>query len=148
LRGAQSADILLTTMWPSGITKGTHVPLGTENTPGPSSKEIAALCSALKARYHFSMSPGAYFWEREPFMYETKDQTEKQQFNVFISMRHYGYANKAIDISSFTLPRTDTSVERPPGTSASPFTSFDNAPKKRAHEGTYIRFQHGDRDHR
>ncbi|CAI4216327.1 unnamed protein product [Parascedosporium putredinis] len=33
LKGAQSADILLTTMWPQGIMKGTKVPLGTGHAP-------------------------------------------------------------------------------------------------------------------
>lgn len=148
LRGAQSADIMLTTMWPRGITKGSHVPLGAENTPGPSSKEIAALCSTLKPRYHFAMSPDAYFWEREPFMHEAKDQTEKPQFTRFISVAPYGNTNKAKAIYAFTIPQADTSVEIPPGTTASPFTSFDKASKKRAHEGPYSRFQQDDRDHR
>ncbi|SPN96830.1 related to meiotically up-regulated gene 161 protein [Cephalotrichum gorgonifer] len=148
LRGAQSADILLTTMWPLGITKGSHVPLGPDSTAGPSSKEVAMLCSSLKPRYHFSASPQAFFWEREPFLHEAKDQSEHPRFTRFISMALFGNANKAKAIYAFTLPRADTSVEIPPGTTASPFASLDRGQKKRPHDGSYSRFQHDDRDHR
>ncbi|MBE3045082.1 hypothetical protein IMZ48_21515 [Candidatus Bathyarchaeota archaeon] len=145
LRGAQSADILLTTMWPQGVTNKSKVPLSPENTPSKASKEIATLCAALKPRYHLSMSQGAFFWEREPFLHAQKDQTEKPRITRFISVAPYGNANKAKAIYAFTLPQVDTSVEIPPGTTASPFASLDA--RKRPHESTFSRFQQDDRGH-
>lgn len=147
LRGAQSADILLTTMWPQGVTKGSKVPLSPDNTPSKTSKEIATLCATLKPRYHLSMSQDAFFWEREPFLHQAKDQTEKPRITRFISMAPFGNANKAKAIYAFTLPQVDTSVEIPPGTTASPFASLEGASKKRPHDGSYSRFQHDDRGH-
>lgn len=149
LRGAQSADILLTSVWPQGVTKGSQVPVSPDSTSSErGSKEIAALSSALKPRYHFSMSRGPYFWEREPFLHNPKDESEKPRVTRFISMAPYGNENKAKSIYAFTLPQVDTSVEIPPGTTASPFASADGTTKKRPHDGSYSRFQHDDRDHR
>ncbi|PKS06483.1 hypothetical protein jhhlp_007231 [Lomentospora prolificans] len=148
LKGAQTADILLSTMWPDGITKGSKVPLGPGNVPGRGSAEIASLCASLKPRYHFTISPGAFFWEREPFMHEPKDGSEKPKFTRFISMAPFGNDKKAKALYAFSLPRVDTAVEIPLGTTASPFAQHDRSSKKRAHEGSYSRFQQDDREHR
>lgn len=148
LRGAQSADILLTSMWPEEVTKGSRVPLSPENTPSKASKEIATLCSTLKPRYHLTMSRGDFFWEREPYLHQPKDETEKPRVTRFISVAPYGNAAKAKAIYAFSLPQVDTSVEIPPGTTVSPFPSHGSSSKKRPHDGAFSRFQHDDRGHR
>lgn len=145
LRGAQSADILLTSIWPEGVTKGSRVPISPENTPLRASKEIAMLCSTLKPRYHLTMSPGDFFWEREPYLHQPKDETEKPRITRFISVAPYGNANKAKAMYAFSLPPVDTSVEIPPGTTASPFVSPGGSSQKRPHDESYRRFQHEDR---
>jgi len=150
LKGAQSADILLTTMWPNDVTKGSKVPLASGYTPGRGSDEIAALCAALKPRYHFTTSPDAFFWEREPFMHEPQDESGKSgkpKFTRFISMAPFGNDKKAKALYAFSLPKVDTVVEIPPGTTASPFAHHIRASRKRPHESTYSRFQHDEREH-
>ncbi|KAL8815568.1 MAG: hypothetical protein Q9223_005306, partial [Gallowayella weberi] len=61
LRGANSADILLTSLWPLDIRKGSNISLpdGVETPTGE--QFVADLCSALRPRYHFSTSNDAFY---------------------------------------------------------------------------------------
>lgn len=126
IHGARSADILLTTTWPTSVTKGSKIlvpdgitaPLGQDHT--------ADLCAALKPRYHFSSSN--FFFEREPFFHNpTQDAPDTRPLTRFISLAPYGNPAKQKALYAFSLlPLADTTVALPPGTTASPFL-----PKKR-----------------
>jgi hypothetical protein len=126
LHGANTADILLTTTWPASITKGSKVHLTDGATIPLAHNHISDLCSALKPRYHFSSSD--FFFEREPFVHDpTQDAPEIKHLTRFISLAAHGNAVKQKALYAFSLPAsTDTTVELPVGTTASPFL-----PKKR-----------------
>ncbi|OAQ72500.1 CWFJ domain-containing protein [Pochonia chlamydosporia 170] len=141
LRGANSADILLTSMWPANVWNGSKITLeASQQAAVQSTQGIAELCAALKPRYHISSSPSAFFYEREPFVHPSSSETEPPTITRFISMAPYGNEAKAKAMYAFTLNKSDASV--PPGVTASPFTSH----KKRARndDSSYSRFGHHD----
>ena len=137
LRGANSADILLTSMWPADIWQGSKAPLEPPQQASiQSTKAIAELCAALKPRYHISASPGSFFYEREPFLHPSNGESDVNSITRFISMAPYGNEAKAKAMYAFTLNRSDTTA--PPGTTSSPFAIHQ---KKRARpEDSYSRF--------
>ncbi|KAF6842639.1 cwfJ domain-containing protein [Colletotrichum musicola] len=148
LKGANRADILLTTVWPAGVWSGSKVALAPENQAAiESTAEVAELCTTLKPRYHFSTSPTEFFYEREPFIHPVEENSEDAPVTRFISMAPYGNASKAKALYAFTLTLNDTSVERPLGATLTPFSP--RKPKRRAQEdGTYSRFANGEDDGR
>ena len=137
LRGANTADILLTAMWPAGVWKGSKVALDpAQQAAVQSTSAIADLCAALKPRYHLSASPDAFFYEREPFVHPSAEATDAPSITRFISMAPFGNDVKAKAMYAFSLNKTDAAV--PPGVTASP---FDPQEKKRSHgDGSYSRF--------
>ncbi|KAF4983764.1 hypothetical protein FZEAL_887 [Fusarium zealandicum] len=142
LRGANSADILLTSMWPSGVWNGSQVALDpTQQASIAISEPIAELCAALKPRYHLSVSPTGFFYEREPFVHPTEKDTDNPAVTRFISMAPYGNDAKAKTMYAFSLNKGDVSI--PVGATASPFNpkSKKRAPK----DDSYSR--HGQDDH-
>ncbi|PHH88063.1 hypothetical protein CDD83_8048 [Cordyceps sp. RAO-2017] len=143
LRGANSTDILLTSMWPTGVWAGSRVALEPSQQASIQSTEaIAELCAALKPRYHFSASPGDFFYEREPFLHPPATDSDTQHATRFISMAPYGNDAKAKSLYAFSLNRSDTGVPR--GATGSPFAP---QPRKRPHgDETYSRFGHHDDD--
>ncbi|KAI5209863.1 hypothetical protein E4T39_00598 [Aureobasidium subglaciale] len=117
LRGANTADILVTSEWPAEIRTGSNAPYTGDE---PSSQQgVADLCTVLKPRYHFSFSDG--FLEREPFFHAQGEDDSGYQVTRFISLAPFGNATKQKWIYAFTL---DTSVEPtatvPSGVTASP----------------------------
>lgn len=125
LRGANSADILITSQWPDGIHNGSKVELDTGDKP-ESQTCLAELCTVLKPRYHFSTSPLAFF-EREPF-YHNKDADHSETFHItrFISLGSFMNPNKAKWIYAFSLdPTASTPVSLPAGVTPSPFPTND-----------------------
>lgn len=147
LKGASKADILLTTIWPAGVWAGSTVSIAPENqTMLASTQEVAELCDAIRPRYHFSMSPGDFFYEREPFVHPPKEGSSANDpvsFTRFISMAPCGNPAKAKAMYAFTLPLGDTtSFEAPPGSTPSPFAA--RAPKRKpADDEGYSRFASG-----
>lgn len=147
LRGVNNADILLTTMWPSDVWKNSakakELNIGSESAP--SSATIAELCAALKPRYHFSMSPGDFSFEREPFFPETNEENKDNGVDLtrFISLAPWGNTAKAKAMFAFTLNR-DAITTPPPGSTLTPF--FRPPPKRSAEDAGFSRFSHG-RDH-
>ncbi|KAB5551114.1 cwfJ domain-containing protein [Coniochaeta sp. 2T2.1] len=122
LKGANSADILLTAVWPAWIWRGSSTNVPPEPSKIPASESIADLCSALKPRYHFSSSPSDFFYEREPFFHapsgeETDPSTEVTRF---ISLAPYGNEAKAKALYAFTLSREPLAA-LPQGSTVSPF---------------------------
>jgi len=123
LKGANTADILLTSEWPFGISLGSKVPMPSDEAQPAAHHVLAELNAALKPRYHFSTSP--FFYEREPFFHPAEDNTDANATyptTRFISLAPFGNANKQKWIYAFTLaPSLDASVTIPPGSTASPF---------------------------
>ncbi|KAI9775154.1 MAG: hypothetical protein M1839_001405 [Geoglossum umbratile] len=120
LRGANSADLLLTYEWPESIQRGSGVTLPDSPNP-PQRPEIASLCSVLKPRYHFSTSPGA-FYEREPFFHELtgEDQTTRR-ITRFLSLADFGNDKKAKWLYAFSINPADPPPSAiPVGATASP----------------------------
>lgn len=130
LKGANSADILLTTAWPDNIQRGSKVDSAALDANQPSSNQSAAdLCAALKPRYHFSTSTA--FYEREPFFHPPSTEQPDPAYRItrFISLATFGNASKQKWIYAFTLdPTAAPPTTLPQGTTPSPFPL---APKKR-----------------
>ncbi|KAI5466034.1 CwfJ C-terminus 1-domain-containing protein-like protein [Mariannaea sp. PMI_226] len=147
LRGANSADILLTSMWPAGVWSGSKKALDSAHQSSVAvSTPIADLCTALKPRYHISYSPGPFFYEREPFLHPLEKDSETPSVTRFISMAPYGNENKAKAMYAFTLNKADASI--PEDATSSPFNS---KMKKRPHsDESYSRYgnDHHDDRHR
>lgn len=145
LRGANSTDILLTSMWPAKVWTGSKLVLEPADQAAVSSSEdIADLCAALKPRYHLSASPGAFFYEREAFVQQSEKDPNIVSTTRFISMATYGNDKKAKAMYAFTLNTADNTV--PPGATASPFISKATNKRGRQDEG-YSRFGHRDDGH-
>lgn len=143
LKGANSADILLTSMWPASVWTGSKVALEpAQQAAVASTPSIAELCAALKPKYHLSASPDAFFYEREPFVYPTEKESDNPFVTRFISMAPYGNDAKAKAMYAFTLNKGDASI--PPGATSSP---FNPKTKKRVHnDDSYGRFGHHGHD--
>ncbi|KAI0378005.1 CwfJ C-terminus 1-domain-containing protein-like protein [Hypomontagnella monticulosa] len=133
LRGANTADILLTTCWPSQIWANSSKTLTTEEQSTiASTDEIADLCATLKPRYHFSMSPADFFYEREPFFHPpSSPDSDQTPVTRFISMAPYGNTAKAKAMYAFNLVPGESASSIPPGSTVSPFLTKTN-PRKRA----------------
>ncbi|THX52279.1 hypothetical protein D6D06_06826 [Aureobasidium pullulans] len=142
LRGANTADILVTSEWPAEIRTGSNAAyIGEEATL---QQGVADLCTVLKPRYHFSFSDG--FLEREPFFHAQGEDDAGYQVTRFISLAPYGNAHKQKWIYAFTL---DTSVAPtatvPSGVTASPLQFAGK--KRKAVESqaqSFSRFSGGD----
>lgn len=151
LRGANSADILLTTTWPSGVSNGSRVPITPENQAAiASSEEIADLCAALKPRYHFSTSPNEFFYEREPFFHPPSNpESDEKAVTRFISLAPFGNSAKQKALYAFNLQVGETTSSVPAGSTVSPFLARSN-PRKRAAPtdgDSYGRFSNGHDHH-
>ncbi|KAI1819452.1 CwfJ C-terminus 1-domain-containing protein-like protein [Xylaria intraflava] len=149
LRGANTADILLTTTWPEAVTTASNVAIAPENKGAIlASAEIAELCSALKPRYHFSVSPAAFFYEREPFLHDpTDDQSDSKAITRFISLAPFGNLSKAKALYAFNITPGESISSVPPGCTATPFRSTRRKRPERGDEGQFSRFGNG-HDHR
>ncbi|GAB1310761.1 CwfJ domain-containing protein [Madurella fahalii] len=151
LRGANNADILLTTMWPTDVwnnsAKAKEMQISA--TTAASSQTIAELCEALKPRYHFAMSPDNFCFEREPFFPEAAedDKGKGLQITRFISLAPWLNPAKAKSMYAFTL-NGEAVISPPPGSTLSPF--FKPAMRKRtADQAEFSRFAHShDHGHR
>lgn len=125
LRGANSADILVTSQWPASIRTGSKVEVNFGDGEPTSQQCIADLCSALKPRYHFSATPDA-FYEREPFFHApTEAAPNVYPITRFISLAAYGNSKKQKWIYAFSLdPSAALPVAIPAGTTPSPLSSM------------------------
>ncbi|KAH9996118.1 CwfJ C-terminus 1-domain-containing protein-like protein [Xylariaceae sp. FL0662B] len=149
LRGANTADILLTTCWPSGVWTNSSITLAPENKAAiASTHEIADLCATLKPRYHFTTSPTDFFYEREPFFYPPSDpDLDRKAVTRFISLAPFGNTSKAKALYAFNLVPGDSSSSIPQGSTASPFLIRTNPRKRPVHDDDHPgRFANG-RDH-
>ncbi len=145
LRGANTADILLSTSWPASIRTGSKVPIPEGAVETPSYDHISDLCAALKPRYHFSVSSD-FFYEREAFFHpSSQDAPDARPITRFISIAAYGNASKQKSLYAFSLQSSaDTTTPLPPGATASPFIARTNGKKRLAVDPEpYSRFSTG-----
>ncbi|KAI1198733.1 CwfJ C-terminus 2-domain-containing protein-like protein [Nemania serpens] len=145
LRGANTADILLTASWPAAVTTNSTVAIAPENKDAVlASQEIAELCAALKPRYHFSASPAAFFYEREPFLHPPADnESDSKAITRFISLAPLGNSSKAKALYAFSITPGEPITSIPIGCTPSPFLS---SARKRAvpdDDGQFSRFGNG-----
>ncbi|OCK85172.1 hypothetical protein K432DRAFT_343663 [Lepidopterella palustris CBS 459.81] len=139
LRGANTADILVTNQWPAGIRTGSKVNYASEQGEPSPQQCLADLCSNLKPRYHFSVSPDA-FYEREPFFHApTEASPDTYPITRFISLASFGNPKKQKWIYAFSLdPNAAPPVAVPSGTTASPLSSVGNKrPAQPSQESSY-----------
>jgi hypothetical protein len=160
LRGANTADILLTTAWPASIRTGSKIPISADGTEPNSYQHISDLVAALKPRYHFSNS--SFWFEREPFFHSpTPDAPDARPLTRFISLAPHANPSKEKALYAFTLqPSADPLAPLPVGTTASPFRATENGKKRsplepepysrfsNGHENSHNRHKHGRRDPR
>jgi hypothetical protein len=119
LKGAHSADILITSQWPADIKVGSRIGFDAGGEEPSEQPCIAELCSALKPRYHFSLTPNAFF-EREPFFHQEKD-ADAYSITRFISLAAFNNSRKAKWIYAFSIdPTAAPPVTVPAGVTASP----------------------------
>ncbi|KAI0854163.1 CwfJ C-terminus 1-domain-containing protein-like protein [Daldinia vernicosa] len=132
LRGANATDILLTTCWPSKVwTNSSKALTPEEQSFITSTNEIADLCATLKPRYHFSMSPADFFYEREPFFHPpSSPDSDQKPVTRFISLASFGNAAKAKAMYAFNLVPGEVPSAIPPGSTVSPFIVRANTRKR------------------
>ncbi|KAI8958949.1 CwfJ C-terminus 1-domain-containing protein-like protein [Daldinia sp. FL1419] len=134
LRGANATDILLTTCWPSKVwTNSAKALTPEEQSSITSTDEIADLCATLKPRYHFSMSPADFFYEREPFFHPPSSSDSDQSLVTrFISLAPFGNASKAKAMYAFNIVPGESASSIPAGSTMSPFIIKTNTRKRPA----------------
>jgi len=151
LRGATTADILVTSDWPEDIRKRSKVDFALEVQP-QSQQCIADLDVVLKPRYHFSTSGGA-FYEREPFFHAPGDETDNlYPITRFISLAAYGNPNKQKWIYAFSIdPSASHPASPPAGSTACPVILSEKkrpAPEQREQALVYDDGSRGRRPHK
>lgn len=141
LKGANSADLLITSEWPSDILTGSKAEYN-DDLP-VSQASISELCSTLKPRYHFTTS--AQFYEREPFFHVPEEAGEGYAVTRFISLACFGNTTKQKWIYAFSLdPSAVAPTSIQPGTTASPLAFAGKKRKAGANDGqTFSRYSNG-----
>ncbi len=145
LHGANEADILLTSIWPSSICKGSKMSVPDGNMDPPSSDLVSDLCAKLRSRYHLSSSE--FFFEREPFFVasQTEGEDSPRQITRFISLAPLGNTQKEKSIYAFTIDtKSGPPSNIPPGTTSSPFASATKRRRPPSMEQQYSRFAQSD----
>lgn len=142
LRGANSADILLTSVWPSLVWNGSQQALPFDPDTVPTSDDIADLCATLKPRYHFCPSSGDFGFDRAPFFHAPPDPSSDPPVTRFVSLAPFGNAQKAKAMTAFSLAPPGP---LPTGSTVSPFLARSDMSKKRAapSEEGFSRFGNG-----
>jgi hypothetical protein len=150
LRGATTADILVTGQWPAGIRKRSKIEFNPEVDP-QAHECIADLDVVLKPRYHFSTS-GNTFYEREPFFHPpSEDADGLYPVTRFISLAAYGNPSKQKWIYAFSIdPTVSNALTAPSGSTASPLSLSDKkrAAPKYPESGLVYEDNHGRRPHK
>ena len=149
LQGANGAEILITSHWPTKLRSGSKVTVP-DNAQTPRTEQcVADLCSKIKPRYHFSISDDLFF-EREPFFHLTEDgKPDPGAITRFVSLAPFGNSSKQKWLYAFTIdPNAPTATTITPGTTASPFlTNNANQSMKRERDGwqteVYSRYSNG-----
>lgn len=142
LHGANSADILLTSIWPSLVWNGDQQALSFDPDIVPTSDDIADLCAILKPRYHFCPSPGVFNFDRVPFFHAPPDPSSDPPVTRFVSLAPFGNTQKAKTMTAISLAPPGPI---PSGSTVSPFLARSNTSRKRptASDEGFSRFGNG-----
>ena len=121
LRGAKTADILVTSDWPASVHSGSKAKLPEGANTDQGEQCVAELCATLKPRYHFSASSKG-FYEREPFFYLDNAEPDIRPITRFISLASFDNSLKQKSIYAFSLdPNASSPTMLPAGSTPSPF---------------------------
>lgn len=144
LHGANTADILVTSYWPTSVRSRSNIKLPEAAEEPPPEQCVADLCSALKPRYHFSTSD-QFFYEREPFFHLTKDEKpDISSITRFISLAAFNNPAKQKWLYAFSIdPNSAPPVAMAAGTTATPFTTSRKRQRIPDQEESYSRFSGG-----
>jgi hypothetical protein len=139
LKGANHADILITSEWPENINKGSKIDVPSSSKPAWVSC-VSELDLALKPKYHFSVSPLTYY-EREPFFHLMEEKTDPFKITRFISLAEFGNKAKQKWIYAFSIDTTATDpLSLPQGTTTSPLVVKTNKRSGAPTDQTSFRF--------
>ncbi|KAI9808918.1 MAG: hypothetical protein M1827_007143 [Pycnora praestabilis] len=149
LKGANTADILVTNDWPSSIMIGSKVTFNSDNEEPTSQQCITELCAKLKPRYHFSTSSDN-FYEREPFFHSpTEEASDSRPITRFLSLASYNNPSKQKWLYAFSLdPTAAPPSTLPPGTTASPLLNPTKKRRALPNREDYSRFSQINNHHR
>jgi hypothetical protein len=140
LSKGDQVHILVTSAWPTDITKFSKTkPALTPN----GSELVAKVNAALKPKYHFSFSEGA-FYEREPFFQEKDSSATDVDITRFISLAQFGNVEKQKWIYAFTLDTSATPSALPDNITTFPFASLQNRKRLVSQSETFRRFSKAD----
>lgn len=141
LRGAKSADILITSHWPLSIRSGSRVSCPDRVTLPLEEQCVADLCSTLKPRYHLTTSDET-FYEREPFFHLTdQGQPDNTCITRFISLAAFDNPSKQKFLYAFSIDLAAApSSTLPAGATASPITDSKKRSLFPPEERSYSRF--------
>ncbi|CAG8901829.1 unnamed protein product [Penicillium egyptiacum] len=147
LFGIHKTDILITNQWPKDVRLGSSCEVSGAKETVPSEFQcIADVCAALKPRYHFSRSDGAFF-EREPFFHmPTEEGVDVYPLTRFISLPTYGWSKNAI--YAFTLdPTAPFPSSIPTGSTICPWSAAQSRRKMLPSQSeSYQRYAPSDHD--
>jgi hypothetical protein len=148
LRGATTADILITSDWPEDIRKRSKVDFSPE-VPPQMQQCIADLDVVLKPKYHFTTSGGT-FYEREPFFHAPSEETDNlYPITRFISLASFGNSNKQKWIYAFSIdPSASHPVSPPAGSTACPVTLSEKKRVAPEHHEQALVYDDGSRGRR
>ena len=149
LRGANSTDILLTTVWPANVWNGSNVDIPVDPSSIRNGDSISDLVVALRPRYHFSPSTGDFAYEREPFYHPQTDSDQPTiDLTRFISLAPLGNSAKAKAMYAFSLTK-DAVTSPPVGSTITPYVQTGTKKRRADFDGGY-RFSrgHDDQHHR
>lgn len=148
LRGANSADILITSHWPLSIRTGSHIDVVDESKILPAEQCVADLCSTLRPRYHFSTSDET-FYEREPFFHlSSQGQPDAASITRFISLAAFDNPLKQKWLYAFSIdPSAAPPINLPAGTTASPLINSKKRNRLPDQDQSYSRFSKQQSNH-
>ena len=144
LHGANSADILVTSNWPTSVRSRSNIQLPEDAEEPPPEQCVADLCLALKPRYHFTTSD-QFFYEREPFFHLTEEeQPDTSSITRFISLAAFNNPTKQKWLYAFSIdPKSAPPVTMAAGTTATPFNVSRKRQRLPDQQESYSRFNGG-----
>lgn len=144
LKGANTADILLTSQWPSLIRGGSNSVIPAIANDPLGDESISDLCATIRPRYHFSASNT--FFEREPFFHlPTSEAPDIKPVTRFVSLAPFGNPGKQKSIYAFQLSAVPPATI-PLGSTASPFRWLNRKRRQDFDSTPFSRF--GTQEHR
>ncbi|RPB24064.1 hypothetical protein L211DRAFT_857379 [Terfezia boudieri ATCC MYA-4762] len=145
LKGANSADILVTYDWPANVDWNSKIPVpkaAEGGLPGKS-RAVRELARRLRPKYHFIVGEEEVFWEREPYRNEVLEKDRERMAlggtgvgvgaTRVISLANWGNKGKVKSLYAFNLNVSDrTAVETlPPNTTESPYVGLGNTESRK-----------------